>query len=235
MIKDDIMSISMWNTCMNRSQFLEQSLPSWVNQPVKEIIIIDWSSRESIKPIIDNNQNGKILLVRVNGKQYFNKSKAHNLASRILMLNKPEYFFGIDCDVILNNDIFKHHQLTNSSFYTGPENEETTGTFLVSSESFLKINGFNELMEGWGWEDYDLYNRLKNIGLENKIWNDSFFTNIKHSDIFRTENYEIKDKWQSGMLNKSLSENTVWDASYACEKQDIILYYPNGEIKEFTF
>lgn len=36
----------------------------------------------------------------------------------------------------------------------------------MKPEQFLQINGYSNLFLGWGGEDTDLYNRIKNVGLK---------------------------------------------------------------------
>ena len=45
-------------------------------------------------------------------------------------------------------------------------NLEATGITLFPTEILKRMNGFDEFYHGWGAEDTDAHNRLKNLGLE---------------------------------------------------------------------
>ena len=228
--------ITIITTCMNRSKFLELTLPTWVNQPIKEIIVLDWSSKESIKPIIDKYQNGKIILARVEGKEFFSKSKAQNLVHRLTQLNKADYILAIDCDIMLGTGFIEAHPMNDTIFYSGAGNigdsfpiRSTTGTNLISYANFLQVGGYNESMEGWGFEDSDFISRLKTI-LEHKYFDPNLIKHINHSNYLRSENYKTKDIYDSYYLNECFSRDPI----NIYEKQDVILYYPNGDVKKIN-
>ena len=60
------------------------------------------------------------------------------------------------------------------------------GNFLVKKDLFKKVNGFNEYIYGWGWEDHDLINRLKKIIDPNRVLElTDYIDKIKHKDSER--------------------------------------------------
>ena len=138
---------------MNRTDRLEQMLPSWTKvNKIKDFVIVDWASKEPIinsKIIQDQiKQYPNIKIVRVENQKYFYRCLAWNLANRY---TNPENKILLKLDVdYLNIDdswikylTYSNNELKNY-FITG------CGTFYRSSTGFLLINkkdfgkGYNE-------------------------------------------------------------------------------------------
>jgi len=64
----------------------------------------------------------------------------------------------------------------------------------VSKNSFEKIGGYDDVLEGWGGEDEDLYLRLSSIETLIEYFPHFYYEAIQHSDQERTSFYTIKDK-----------------------------------------
>jgi len=97
-------------TIKNRTEFLKQTLPTWLKQDFKNIYILNWASNDTdvlidwIKSINDN----RIILETITGQgtEWFIGSTSRNIAcERALELTKPEYLFQIDSDIIINPSI----------------------------------------------------------------------------------------------------------------------------------
>jgi len=211
---------------MNREHLLEEALQTWVKLPFKEIIIVDWSSTVPLNDLVSKYQNGKIFLLRVNGKEKYNQSKASNLKVRF---STSEYVLSIDSDVKLSEDFLENHVPENGLFFSGTNNRSTTGTCMFSRDIFNIINGYNELMEGWGYHDTDFYNRLQLNNQKHILIDKEKLIHINHDDISRTENYDIKNKSFSNAVNKRVSKKTPWNISHKMEQQEVIIYYPDGK------
>ena len=58
MLYTEYSKISISTSCMDRNDMLIQTLPTWLLHPVKEIIIVDWSSKKPIvETLKENNVN----------------------------------------------------------------------------------------------------------------------------------------------------------------------------------
>ena len=68
--------ISLITAVKNRSENLEKALDTWVRfDKIDEIIIVDWSSDKSIKPLIEkyNNKNSRYKLLYCLKNAYYYK------------------------------------------------------------------------------------------------------------------------------------------------------------------
>lgn len=174
--------ISVITAIKNRTEHLEQSLPTWLsNKQVDEVVVVDWSSDEPLCPLIDKYQDGRIKLVEVKGQSKWNLAMAYNLAARFSSFDK---ILKTDADIELLPGFFDEHKLSEDSFYTGSwekaRNENEThlnGSVFIYRANFFKVNGYSEYISTYGWDDTDLYNRLERIGLKRMIFN---FDNLRH-------------------------------------------------------
>nr|NQU92418.1 glycosyltransferase [Bacteroidota bacterium] len=177
--------ISLCTAIMNRKEIFEDALKTWVNhKEVDEIIIVDWSSDESLIPLVRKYQNGKIFLAIVKNQEKWVLSYAFNLAARLTTRDK---ILKIDADVKILPGFFEKHTLEDGMFYTGNweiarnENERhLNGVVFCSRTDFFKIHGYNEFITSYGWDDSDLYNRMEGAGLQRKNINPDHLHHIKH-------------------------------------------------------
>jgi glycosyltransferase involved in cell wall biosynthesis len=177
--------ISLFTAIKNRKEIFEEALKTWVkHEQIDEIIIVDWSSDESLLPIINKYQNGKIFLATVKGQEKWVLSHAFNLAARLTTKNKT---FKIDADVKILPGFFEEHILRPGKFFTGnwekARNENEThlnGNIFLYREDFFRVNGYNEFFKTYGWDDTDLFTRLGSIGLERLTFNFNTLYHIEH-------------------------------------------------------
>lgn len=225
-------NISLICACKNRYNALKLSLNSWIMfDEIKEIIIVDWSSDESISEFLDLDE--RIKIIRVDGKEYFNLSQPLNLAASIAT---GEYILKVDCDYLINPyfNFFNDYQIDENSFLTGNIDVQDVeyideqgnrmidysalnakmivdyanshsqffkylkGLLFVSKENFLKVNGFDESIQSYGWEDGEIALKLEKLNLNHKKLNfDYRVMHIPHPDKKRIEHskdYNIHDE-----------------------------------------
>ena len=110
--------IGIVTACMNRENMLNVSLQSWLNfEEISEIIIVDWSSKNSLKKLETIDE--RIKVIRVEEKEYFNIGKAFNIGFKNATAEK---ILKMDVDYILNPyfNLFKSDvKLTKNTFITG--------------------------------------------------------------------------------------------------------------------
>ena len=208
--------VSIFTSCMNREKFLEEALESWVDiKEVNEIIIVDWSSDKSLVPLVNKFQSEKIFLAIVTGQDKFMLSCAYNLAARLTTKTK---IFKVDCDIKISNNFFEKHILSPGTFFSGNwekarnDNEmHLNGNVFLYREDYFKINGFNEYLRTYGWDDSDLYLRLQSVGLEKKDIDINTLVHMQHES--RTQFIKISEELKNindtdhSVLHTSLNRN----------------------------
>jgi hypothetical protein len=130
------------------------------------------------------------------------RSIDENPAAEILMIS--------DCDLIFKVNFWKnfidisaHFNIRHGAADLGH------GSVIISKSNFLKLRGYNELMShGWGWDDCDLYERARNIGIsEIAGWYENTCEEIKQDDYQRQVEFKTNlTLEQSNNMNKSIKE-----------------------------
>jgi len=212
--------ISLVISAMNRTQNLCSVLESWIDQSefITDIVVIDWSSKDRlydnahIKNLINNK---KINLIEVIDEKYFSLSKAYNLAYSKISKNN-EYFLKLDADYVLLDNIFIDKIFdTNADkiFIRGENKSHYTGFFGIKKSNFIY---YNENFNGWGYDDLDLYDRLKKNNLQEIVLTDiqKYIYHIPHSDKDSIASYSIKNKAMSEKNNRLLSNRPFIISKY---------------------
>jgi hypothetical protein len=179
--------ISLITAVKNRTETLAEALPTWINQPeIDEIVIVDWDSDQSLVPLIEKYQNGKINLAIVKDQSKWILSHAFNLAARLATKSQILKF---DADVKILPGFFKNHSLNPGHFYSGnwakgrDENEKhLNGIVFLNRSDFFNVNGYNEFIKSYGWDDSDLYERLEFSGLKRVDFILDTMSHIQHEN-----------------------------------------------------
>lgn len=201
--------MDLMTTILNRSSYLEKSLPTWLNKGFQNIYVIDWSSTENVKEIVDKYQDGSIVYVRIEGQQYYNHSKAKNLRARF----SKDWFLSIDCDVKLR---FLPESINTDECYVG-RRAGAWGTHLIHRDTYFSVNGHNENLRGNVGDDGEFYNRLMASGiLINKL---EGLNHIHHSNQLRRQYME--EKLEGAWNNDSVMQK------FECE-----IIYPDNTIEQ---
>ena len=193
--------ISIISACRNRNEHLEKSLVSWL-YVADEIVITDYGSADSvlesvkrvIGAIIDNSNTASsattnttimdtnrvkckhICVIEVTNTTRWVLSPAFNLAAEY---SRGKIILKLDADDIIRADFMQAHPMSPGMFYTGDwkrarKTEETylNGVVMCARKDFMAVNGYNEYITTYGWDDSDLYVRLANICKQHPINND---------------------------------------------------------------
>jgi hypothetical protein len=203
---------------MNRESILRVSLSSWLQaKGITEIVIVDWSSKNSLKSL--ETLDPKIKVVRVEDQKYFNLGKAYNLAFNNASCDK---ILKLDVDYILNpyyNLLEELPKLTKQNFITGDWRSKTmdnhlgflgflNGFLYIYRDNFYAAKGYSNF-ENYGFDDDDLYNKLQTLGYERNFLdikkNICIYHNPHDQDV-RVSNYKEKDWKKSAKENYNKSE-----------------------------
>ena len=209
------------SACMNRSAMLRVSLQSWVGNPlISEIIVVDWSSTEPISWA--TYLDPRVQIIRIDNQKFFHKSKALNAG---ISASTGDFIMQMDVDYILNPyynlvEVF-HKTISEKDFVVcsgwigegagsgQPFLKPTNGFLCAPRQSLLEVGGYNEQLQGWGYDDDDIINKLTKSGLSRKILRLSggkFIYHNPHGVEKRIENYENKNPRDSWEKNRIISE-----------------------------
>jgi N-terminal domain of galactosyltransferase len=84
---------------------------------------------------------------------------------------------------------------------------QAPGLLLVRRSDFMRIEGYNGRLHGWGWEDQDMIARLT-LGAGLRRIQRGVATHLSHGDTARIAHYPpVRDRWESRdrMFRQALS------------------------------
>ena len=149
--------ISVITCSMNRGDHLKDVVKS-TNEIVNlhEHLIIDFSSDKEIQ--IDFEKiNPKSKLIRVEKENVWWLSRAYNFGA---YLAEAKTIMKLDADTVV--DAAQLNELDLSKYdYLAFKIRYSLGNFIIKKTLFDEINGFNEYIYNWGFDDIDLFERVK--------------------------------------------------------------------------
>ena len=210
-------------TCMNRLHHLQQTLEKNIRDNYLpnevEFVLLDYNSQDGLDEWIRQNMQqyidiGILIYYKTLEPVYYFRSHSRNMAFR---LANAEILCNLDADNFLGNGfasfMIEEFSKQNSIFYTSDDSShDIFGRICVKQNDFLSIKGYNESLQGYGYEDVDLFDRLIKNGLKRKYFlNPEFYRSVLHSKAERVSNeYMIKNMermyisyinpWSSGIL-----------------------------------
>jgi hypothetical protein len=231
----------------DRLPMLKQSLPTWLKQPHKAILILDWDSPDQgeLLEFVREVQDGTVFAAKVGGRKLYEHSRCRNIKTALCrFLFEPfvqsfdcesEFVFSIDSDIIVKKnpmeEIESKWQSRDALYvFGGVENgwmPHSTGTSLHTVGRFLKAGGCDENMKGWGREDLKFFDSMARLGLKIQL-SGGCIEHIDHSDKARTKYCDEKNKWASNAENGFLMDKPV--AVYKRDF-DIELISPDGSVR----
>lgn len=188
-------------TCKGRLAFLRKALPTFAAQPRCECVVVDYSCPEECGSWVESNYPG-VKVVRAPNRDRFQPAQARNLA--IPAVVAPWICF-CDSDVLVAPS-FAEMILPRlrEGFYCRPDalGAGISGTLICAREDFIKIGGYDELYQGYGEEDYDLYALLNFVGVKPLTFPANLLRHLPHDDASRVRFYEQKDLRTNIWLNR---------------------------------
>jgi len=183
--------VSLVTCSRNRSANLIRALPSWLACPeISEVVVVDWGSD---RPVADELAaagltDPRIRVARAEGEARWILSYAFNLGFR---LARFDHVLKADADIVLGQGFFAANPLPPASFIAGnwrragPGQSFVNGFFYLRTAGLMAINGFNEYITTYGWDDDDLYDRLVAAGTARVGVADGTVTHLDHDDVAR--------------------------------------------------
>lgn len=187
-------------TCKSRLQHLTQSLPKLAAQADSECILVDYDCPEHCGDWAAEHAPA-VRVVRVRNAPSFSAAHARNLGARA---SSAQWLCFIDADILVQADFSAQiaPQLRPGYFYRpSPMSYDMWGTHFCRREDFLRTGGYDEVLQGWGGEDDDLYYRFATQGLTPGYFSGTALQAIRHGDEDRTRHHAVKDKWLNQRIN----------------------------------
>ena len=204
--------ISFCIVCMNRLPQLKKTLLKNLAYNATygelEFILLDYNSKDGMyawaKQYLQKDiDDGRLIYYKTNDPQEFNHSHAKNLAFKLasgdIICNiNADHFTGESFAWYINEQFQKDDNivLTPIPAYASEKaaaQKDVFGKVCMRKDHFMNIGGYDERMLTYGFEDFDIVNRLEMTGIKRCILSDpGFLKFIPHSDDRSTigNNYE---------------------------------------------
>ena len=167
--------ISFCTVSMNRlihfQSTLERNLKDNDDYPNFEIVLLDYNSSDglenwAISKLTEHITSGKIVFYRTEQPKYFHRSHSRNICFRlasgdILCNVDADNYTGSGFASYVDNIFEKYSDIYLASSLTS--SNDVLGRVCVKKSHFFSVSGYDESMEGYGFEDIDLRNRLKKL------------------------------------------------------------------------
>jgi glycosyltransferase involved in cell wall biosynthesis len=182
--------LSIVTTCKGRLEHLKQSLPIFLAQPGAEVIVVDYDCPQKTREVVARDFPAA-RVVAVDDAPLFNLARARNLGAAAAT---SEWLAFIDADILLVPDFAERiaKLMEPGSFHhfkiTTRDTVSAHGSCLVRRVDFAAIEGYDEVVDGYGAEDQDFYFRLTLRGLKEEALDfDLIAEIIHHGDAKRVE------------------------------------------------
>jgi predicted glycosyltransferase involved in capsule biosynthesis len=159
---DKKMKLSFCTTCMNRVEYLKETLPQNIKLISKynyELTLVNYDSKDDLHDYIINNykeyiDNNTINYIKIENKNFFNRFHAKNIAHRY---STGDILINLDADNFINEKLIS----IIIDYFTKDINyvlqcDYNEGFIVISRDNFFKLGGYNEEMKNYGFEDTDL-------------------------------------------------------------------------------
>lgn len=210
--------ISIIIPCKNRLNHLKQCIGGWLNQSYKdiEIVIVDYNCPQKTGEWLkENHPSVKVVNANVGIKEW-NLCAARNLGIK----NSLGDILGIfDADTIMEPEFIEDciNRLTEDAFMCGYPIGKAHGCCIVHRKNMYAVEGYNECLKGWGFDDQDLYNRFMNGSMHEKSsllkyielkmigFDENLIDLIRHEDELRVEYQKYKKIQSTNHINSHVS------------------------------
>lgn len=185
---------SIITTCKGRLALLKQTLPDFVKQPEAEVIVVDYSCPEGTAVWVRENYPD-VVLVEVSGESLFRVNHARNLGAQRA---SGQYLVFLDADTIVADDFLRRIEpsLKPQTFrlFRNPLGNDLNGACIVPAAHFNAVQGYDEVIVGYGGGEQDLYWRLRRWGIgAERMSTEDLLRPIAHDNAVRMANYSEKN------------------------------------------
>lgn len=194
---------------MNRVYHLQQTLEknildNYLPEGV-EFVLLDYNSKDGLEQWIRQNMQsyidtGILVYYKTCEPEHYLRSHSRNMAFR---LASAEILCNLDADNFLGEGfasfMIKEFKTNDHIFYTSnAAGGDIVGRVCVRKEDFPAVKGYNEALQGYGFEDSDLFTRLERSGLIHKRFdNPGFYHCVRHPNEDR-----VKDEFMAKNTEK---------------------------------
>ena len=148
----------------------------------------------------------QVQVVRVKDRSRFQLTHARNVGAQAA---KAPWLCFIDADVFMEPSFTETvlPLLRPGRFYKATAIDSgLCGTVLCPRDDFARIDGYDEVFQGYGFEDSDFYGRLRWVGLVQDGLPAHLLSSLPHDNELRVKFYDVKQRALSTRINENYAK-----------------------------
>lgn len=206
-------TVTILSAVKDRHDNLRKSLPSWLRSDASEIVLVDFGNLQPLDEWIDENDftNSRLRTIRVPNEPRWVLTWAFNWG---LSEVAGGYTLKLDADYVLRQMPATPDE---GSFLTGSHHTRDSSQVYLNGLLFAKtrhlklIGGWDERITTYGWDDSDLYNRLKALGLRQETLAEGQVLHLDHSNIARVgpDFPQAFTPWRASYVNQVMTDEAL--------------------------
>jgi len=224
------MYISFCTTCMNRIEFLKQTIytnleiikffnEKYIDIHQFELSLCNYDSNDGLDEYVKNNlqeyiDNKLLVYTKSDNHEYFNPGHAKNIAHRY---SNGDLLVNVDADNILTFKfiefllgLFRNNKNIITSGHVIEGDGSSYGRIALTRNNFYKLGGYNENFKTYSYEDDDILERgVEFLKLSLIRFPYDTLKYITHDNSKRVENFTNKyydfDIIENNRINKKIS------------------------------
>lgn len=184
-------------TCKGRLHHLQQTLPLLAAQQDSEVIVVDYGCPQKTGNWVEAHYPA-VKVVRVTDDEGFSLARARNAGARA---SSAPWLIFIDADMRLEGGLLTwlRTRLEPGKYFQAgiTTTLDIFGTVVCHRSDFNRVEGYDEILRGWGMEDNDFYRRLRENGCRKEVFPGEFLSPIPHGEEERTQFSPYRNRWVS--------------------------------------
>ncbi|MEW4924695.1 glycosyltransferase family A protein [Algibacter sp. 2305UL17-15] len=203
--------ISFCTVCMNRLDHLKQTLPQNIEDNKKygnvEFVVLNYNSQDEIdqwmfSTMSEYLESGILKYYKTTAPKCFLMSHSKNAVTK---LATGDIVCNVDADNFIGrgfaayiNKAYQRNQNIYIAVEKGKTQKDCYGRICMLKSDFITLKGYDENMTGYGFEDFDLRNRLELLGREvHYLSHSKFLKALTHDD-----NTRLKSESNANQIEK---------------------------------
>jgi len=180
--------LSIITCCKGRLDYLKRSLPTFVAQPESEVIVVDYDCPQKTREWVAAHYP-QARLIAVADAPRFNVSRARNIGAEHA---RAPWLVFCDADDLLTPSfsmdlLSKAMPGTYQRTLRGDKPEAIP--LACEATAFRAIGGYDDALQGWGLEDFEIISRLGSSGVR-EVESAAVGQNVPHSKAECDRYYE---------------------------------------------
>lgn len=201
-------SISICTTCMGRVNDIKQTflknindnLSYSTNQENLEFLLLDYNSKDDLEKWAKKNlkkliSKGLVTYYKTTEPQFYSMTHSRNI---VFKLAKGNIVNNVDADHFTNSGFCYQINALANQFQDKAvfikSRQKNRGRLSFFKNEFLSLGGYDEGLEGYGFDDKDLLYRAVKSGFRVVRYGGKFFNHTKDHTRHPVDNYKEKDK-----------------------------------------